>query len=109
LTFAGALGIVDRGTHVPRNPPPERADDAESELSFEQILQNLEAVVASLEQGDAPLEQALSTFERGVALARQGARRLDEAERRIEVLLSNGDEDTARTRPLDKKDLASDE
>ena len=71
----------------------------EDELSFEQILQQLEAVVETLEQGDAPLEQALSTFERGVALSRLGARRLDEAERRIEVLMS--DEGALRTRPLE--------
>jgi len=70
----------------------------EDELSFEQILEQLESVVSSLEQGDAPLEQALSTFERGVALSRLGARRLDEAERRIEILMS--DEAGLRTRPL---------
>ena len=70
----------------------------EDELSFEQILEQLEAVVDSLEQGDAPLEQALSTFERGVALSRLGARRLDEAERRIEILMN--DEGALRTRPL---------
>jgi exodeoxyribonuclease VII small subunit len=70
----------------------------EDELSFEQILEQLETVVSSLEQGDAPLEQALSTFERGVALSRLGARRLDEAERRIEILMS--DEAGLRTRPL---------
>lgn len=70
----------------------------EDELSFEQILEQLESVVESLEQGDAPLEQALATFERGVALSRLGARRLDEAERRIEVLMS--DEGALRTRPL---------
>lgn len=70
----------------------------EDELSFEQILEQLEHVVESLEQGDVPLEQALSTFERGVALSRLGARRLDEAERRIEVLMS--DEGSLRTRPL---------
>ena len=70
----------------------------EDELSFEQILEQLEEVVESLEQGDAPLELALSTFERGVALSRLGARRLDEAERRIEVLMS--DEGSLKTRPL---------
>jgi exodeoxyribonuclease VII small subunit len=90
---------------VAQPAPPKNAED---QLSFEQILDHLETVVAALEQGDAPLEQALTTFERGVALARQGARRLDEAERRIEVLLSSSDEDGVRTRPLDK-DLVEDE
>jgi exodeoxyribonuclease VII small subunit len=70
-------------------------------LSFEQILERLEAVVGTLEQGDAPLEHALSAFERGVALARLGSRKLDEAERRVELLLS--DEEGVRTRPIDKE------
>ena len=93
-------------TAVARTAPPQ---DDTAQLSFEQILHDLEAVVTTLEQGDTPLEQALSTFERGVALARQGARRLSEAERRIEVLLSSADDDAVRTLPLDNKDLAQDE
>ena len=80
--------------------PQKPAADDES-LSFEQILERLQAVVETLEQGDAPLEHALSAFERGVSLARLGSRRLDEAERRVELLLS--DEDGVRTRPIDKE------
>lgn len=87
------------------NTPQKPASEDDS-LSFEQILERLEAVVGTLEQGDAPLEQALSAFERGVALARLGSRRLDEAERRVELLLS--DEDGVRTRPIDKE-LTDDE
>jgi exodeoxyribonuclease VII small subunit len=82
---------------MPRKAKAESPPD--EELPFEVILERLEGVVEALEQGDAPLEDALSTFERGVALARLGAARLDEAERRIEVLLS--DEPGAETRPLD--------
>ena len=81
----------------------ENAPPAEESLSFEQILERLEQVVDTLEQGDTPLEQALTAFERGVSLARLGARRLDEAERRVEVLLR--DEDGLRTRPLDKDQI----
>lgn len=83
----------------PAAPPAPLSEEG---LSFEQILERLEGVVASLEQGDAPLEQALSTFERGIALARLGSRRLDDAERRIEALLGEGDE--LRTRPLEDND-----
>lgn len=72
---------------------PELAD-----LSFEQILEKLAGVVEALEEGDIPLEQALLTFERGIALSRLGGKRLDEAERRIEILLR--DEDGVQTRPL---------
>jgi len=85
---------------VAESTPQKPAADDES-LSFEQILERLQAVVETLEQGDAPLEHALSAFERGVSLARLGSRRLDEAERRVELLLS--DEDGVRTRPIDKE------
>jgi len=85
---------------VAEDPQPKPAAQDET-LSFEQILERLEGVVETLEQGDTPLEQALSAFERGVALARLGARRLTEAERRVELLLS--DEEGLRTRPLDKE------
>lgn len=87
--------------NTPQKPAPE-----DESLSFEQILERLEDVVGTLEQGDAPLEQALAAFERGVSLARLGSRRLDEAERRVELLLS--DEDGVRTRPIDKE-LTDDE
>lgn len=71
------------------------------ELSFEQILEKLSGVVEALEEGEIPLEQALLTFEQGIALSRVGARRLDEAERRIEVLLRpENNEDRVQTRPL---------
>jgi exodeoxyribonuclease VII small subunit len=66
--------------------------------SFEQILGRLSTVVETLEKGDLPLEQALASFEEGVRLSRLGAARLDEAERRVEELLS--DDADVRTRAL---------
>lgn len=86
---------------MPPKPAPAKTDDGE-DLPFEEILVRLEGVVASLEAGDVPLEQALASFERGVNLSRLGARRLDQAERRVEVLLR--DADGARTRPLERDD-----
>jgi exodeoxyribonuclease VII small subunit len=68
------------------------------EPAFEEILGKLEHVVEQLEEADLPLEKALAAFEQGVSLSRMGARRLDEAERRIEVLLQ--DEDGTR-RPFE--------
>lgn len=74
------------------------AGPTSDEPSFEQILARLQHVVERLESGELPLEESLATFEEGVRLSRLGARRLDEAERRVEELL--GDGDTPRTRPL---------
>lgn len=53
------------------------------ELTYEQALGELEAVVASLENEERPLEQALKLYERGQALARYCADLLDKAELKI--------------------------
>lgn len=54
---------------------------------FESSLVSLERIVREMEQGDLPLERSLELFEQGVRLARECQERLNEAERRIEVLL----------------------
>ena len=58
--------------------------------SFETQLASLERIVRELERGDLPLERSLELFEQGVRLSRECQERLNEAERRIEVLLSDG-------------------
>lgn len=70
--------------------------DALSALSFEQALEKLEGIVDRLERGDLPLEEALEAFEQGVALTRRCAGQLDDAERRIEVLVQEGERWIAR-------------
>ena len=58
---------------------------------FEQSLERLEEIVAELEGSDVPLERALELFEEGVKLGRACSTRLDEAERKITVLLEQAD------------------
>jgi exodeoxyribonuclease VII small subunit len=82
--------------------PERNAEDAREALSFEQIVEQLSTVVSQLEDGALPLEQALATFEKGVALSRLGSKRLDEAERRVEVLLQ--DTRDVETRPYEESD-----
>ena len=59
--------------------------------SFESSLADLEKIVAQLENGDMPLEESLKLFEAGVKLSRDCRQRLADAERRIEVLMKDGD------------------
>jgi len=59
----------------------------EQPKSFETSLESLEKIVHELERGDLPLEKSLELFEQGIALSRQCQERLNQAERRIEVLL----------------------
>lgn len=59
--------------------------------SFETALQELEQIVSRLESGALPLEEALNEFERGVQLARQGQVKLQQAEQRVQILLSESE------------------
>jgi exodeoxyribonuclease VII small subunit len=59
------------------------------EPTFEASLKRLEEIVAQLEGDGLALEQSLEIFEEGVKLVRFCAGRLDEAERRIEILLAD--------------------
>ena len=59
--------------------------------SFETALAALEQIVRELERGELPLERSLELFEQGVRLSRECQERLQAAERRIEVLLRDGE------------------
>ena len=58
---------------------------------FETAIAELESIVKTLEAGDLPLEQSLALYERGVQLSRFCHARLEDAERRIEVLTEHGE------------------
>ena len=65
--------------------------DASSIKDFEAAIAELESVVKKLEEGDLALEQSLALYERGVQLSRFCHARLEDAERRIEILSERGD------------------
>jgi exodeoxyribonuclease VII small subunit len=58
---------------------------------FEAAIAELESIVKKLEEGDLPLEQSLALYERGVQLSRFCHARLEDAERRIELLNERGE------------------
>ena len=57
------------------------------EVSFESLIERLDAVVDQLEQGDLPLEDSIALFEEGMGLTRAGMARLDDADRKVNQLL----------------------
>ncbi|MBK9516969.1 MAG: exodeoxyribonuclease VII small subunit [Anaeromyxobacter sp.] len=59
--------------------------------SYDALVSRLEQVVAALEAGDLPLEGSVEKFAEGIQLARDAARRLDEAEARVEQLVRGAD------------------
>ena len=60
-----------------------------AEKKFETALARLDEIVQVLEIGELPLEQSLKLFEEGVKLARICNTRLEEAERKVEILLKD--------------------
>ncbi len=62
---------------------------------FEDNLSRLEEIVKKMESGDLSLEDSLKAFEEGIKLSRICAKKLDESERRVEVLLKQDGELTA--------------
>jgi exodeoxyribonuclease VII small subunit len=67
----------------------------EAPLSFENGLQQLEAIVKEMESGDLPLERALELFEKGMKLSETCRKQLEDAETRVETLIKRAGEVTA--------------
>ena len=61
----------------------------EKKITFEGALARLEEIVALLEKGDAPLDQSLELYEEGTALVRRCNTALEQAERRVTILMKN--------------------
>ena len=55
-------------------------------LDFETAMQELEALVVTIEEGNLPLEESLKQFERGIELSRICQKTLTEAEQRVKIL-----------------------
>ena len=64
---------------------------------FETAIKRLEEIVAQLESGDLQLEKSLELFEEGIKLSRFCHTKLDEAERKVEILLKNAEGELKRT------------
>jgi exodeoxyribonuclease VII small subunit len=69
---------------------------SEKPKDFESALKQLEAIVKELEDGDLTLEQSLERYEQGVRLARFCTSKLEEAEKRIEILQKREDGEVKR-------------
>ena len=62
------------------------ADKPVAEMTFEEAMQALEAVVSQLEKGDVALEQSIALYERGAALKAHCAAMLKDAEEKVELI-----------------------
>lgn len=71
------------------------------EMSFEEAMRELEAVVNQLESGDAPLEQSIALYERGASLKARCAATLAAAEEKVAKITTDSDGQPRGTEPLD--------
>ena len=74
-----------------------------AEPTFEAQLKRLEEVLDALEHGDLPLEEAMRLFEEGVRLVKACHQKLDEVEKRVELLLKD-DAGKFFTRPFPEEE-----
>jgi exodeoxyribonuclease VII small subunit len=67
---------------------------------FEDELKDLEGIVAQIDSGELSLEDSITAFERGVGLVRSLNQKLDEVERKVELLMRNA-QGELKTTPYD--------
>lgn len=68
-----------------------------AEMSFEEAMAALEAVVSQLERGDVALEQSIALYERGAQLKTHCETRLKEAEAKVELIRTEAGRATSTT------------
>ncbi len=73
--------------------------------TFEEALKKLEEIVTQLEQGDLSLDKSLKLFEEGIRLSHRCTKKLDEAEKKVEILLKgSGGKQSTQTFELEEKE-----
>jgi len=62
----------------------------QKKITFEEALSELETIASQLEEGTLGLDDSITRFEKGIELARFCREKLEEAERKIEILQKGG-------------------
>ena len=62
-----------------------------NELTFEAALSRLETLVRTLEAGNEDLDSSLAAFEEGISLVRFCTEKLENAEQKVKILLSDAE------------------
>lgn len=72
-----------------------------TEMSFEEAMAELEAVVGQLERGDVALEQSIALYERGAKLKARCEVKLKEAEEKVAAITLDADGNPTGTKPVE--------
>ncbi len=71
------------------------------EMSFEEAMRELEAVVGQLEAGDVALEESIRLYERGAVLKARCQKTLEAAEAKVAKITADPSGQATGTEPLD--------
>lgn len=85
-----------------KNPGEKKQGEAPNELSFEEALVQLDAIVQALERGELSLEDSLTRYEEGIGHLARCTRFLNEAEHKIELLTGISEANAAQTQSFDE-------
>ncbi|MFH1968832.1 MAG: exodeoxyribonuclease VII small subunit [Verrucomicrobiota bacterium] len=70
--------------------------DSDKQPGFEKSLERLETIVREMESGELSLEKMMKHFEEGMSLVGICSTKLNEVERKIELLVKQGDQMVAK-------------
>ncbi len=77
------------------------SDKPVTEMSFEEAMAELEAVVSQLERGDVALEDSIRLYERGAALKKRCEEKLKEAEEKVAQITLDDEGNPVGTKPAE--------
>ena len=63
----------------------------EENMSFESAMEQLELIAKNLEKGDLNLDESVKQFEKGMKLSKKCNEILENAEKRISILIQDGE------------------
>ncbi|OGV57443.1 MAG: exodeoxyribonuclease VII small subunit [Lentisphaerae bacterium RIFOXYA12_FULL_48_11] len=78
-----------------------KTEKVNEKISFEKALERLEEIVEEMEGGSLSLDKMIAGFEEGQTLLKFCTQKLNEVEKKIEVLVKKGDK--VSTEPFDEK------
>lgn len=77
------------------------SDKPVGEMSFEEAMKELEAVVDQLERGDAPLDASISLYDRGAQLKKRCEDELKRAEEKVAAITIDSEGNPTGTKPVE--------
>lgn len=84
------VAVPEAAEQAAEQASEQAAEQATEQVTFEQAMEKLETIVDRLESGDVPLEDAISLYQEGMQLAKICGDKLEQFERKIEMLAEEG-------------------